>query len=329
MGIKYAIACLLLLGVLYAIDFETTWQALSSVNLAWFAGALLVLSGSRWLGALCTHGLVKLHDMRLSSARLFEISCASTLYGLALPGALSGGLVRWYQIGQPQRRHSAATALIVFERLISFTVLAFLGVAGWFLDIRAAGAPALVWLLALSAGVFFLLSTISLSRLSSRMATSLNSCRREHGGAFEAIRSALVRTLEAAALHRDPVAVLRTVALSIAVHLVATVGLFLMGLALGLELSYATMLWLRTCIVLVTAAPLTPAGLGVRELSTVLLLGMLGVESSLAVALSVLQFVGILAFAALGAVFEGRHQLLRAQSHSVTDANATKSSSSA
>ena len=99
-----------------------------------------------------------------------------------------------------------------------------------------------------------------------------------------------------------------------------------MASALYLDLSYITLIWLRACTVMITAVPLTPAGLGVREVGSVLLLRLVGVEPASAIALSILQFVAILFFAALGGLFEGHRYLLRFHTQSVTKGKTTNSS---
>lgn len=316
LAVKYAIGLALLVGVLLAAQFEPTWRSLVAVDLVWFAGALLAMTASRWLGALLTSRLGRVHGIRLSVARLFQISCISTLYGLALPGSLSGGVVRWYRIGKLQRSHSTAAALIVFERLSGTAVLAVLGVIGWLLDARAPTAPGFVWVFVAAAVVFLSATLGSISHLSDRLSAWLSA--RRASGIFERLRASSARALEAATRHRDLSVVLWTVSLSAAVHLTATGGLYLMATALGLNLSYATMLWLRACTFVITAAPLTPAGLGVREFSTLLLLGLIGVDADQAVALSLLQSAAILFFAALGGLFESRDHLLEHRSRSVT-----------
>ncbi len=317
LGWRYAFGGVLLLVVFFVVPFAGAWEVLSSVSVAWLGGALLLLTVSRWLGALRTSTLSALHDLRLSTARLFEISCVSTLYGIALPGTLSGGIVRWYRIGAPQRNHSAATALVVFERLFEYTALVLLGLIGWLLDPTLEPTPALAWTLAAIAAALVALCALTLSRLPARAARRLAALPLRHELA-ERVRSATTRTLDALSLYRDHTTSLTTFAISVGVHLVATTALYLMAHALEIDLSYFTALWLRACTMVVTAAPLTPAGLGVREISTVLLLATVGVDTASALALSMLQLVALLFFALLGGLLEARRYLWRGRQGPVT-----------
>jgi glycosyltransferase 2 family protein len=324
---RYALAVLLLFGVFQAIPFEHAWQVLRSASLPWLAAALLLLTISRWLAAVRTHALTVLHDLRLSVARLFEISCVSSLYAVALPGQLSGGVVRWYRIGSPQRNHSAATALVVVERLVDYAVLAVLGVIGWYADARAAESAALAWWLVLAAATLVALCAATLTAVPERAGLWLAS-RVAAGGALAArVGPVASRVFDALLRHRDPRSLFRTAALSLAVHAAATLALYITAKAIGMDLGFATVLWLRACTIAITAAAVTPAGLGVREVSTVLLLGLVGVAPAEALALSLLQLALWLVFAAVGGLLEARRYLLRSSNPpavkaSTPDANA-------
>ena len=241
------------------------------------------------------------------------------MYGLALPGSMSGGIIRWHRIGQSLQNHGAVAALVIFERLIDYSVLALLGLIGWFLDVRTGALPGLGWLLAMAVAAFLVPAALSLMGVSARVADWAASRQLTTGGRGDKIRRAIVRSLEAMSRHRDVPVVLMTIMTSVGVNLIATGGLYFMGNALGLEVDYTTMLWLRACIVFIKAAPLTPAGLGVSEISTLVLLGMVGVNAASAVALSMLQFVAMLFFAALGGLMEVRRYLLKGRTRSTRE----------
>lgn len=309
--VRYAVAALLLIGVFYAVPLEPALRVLRSTSLTWFAAALLLLSASRWLGAVRTHTLASLHEIKLSVGRLFEISCVSTLYAVALPGNMSGGIVRWYRIGGPQRNHSAAAVVVIVERLVDYALLALLGVLGWFADALARESTATAWwLLALAAATFMVLCAVSLSGALERTLRWL-AARPEPGGVHAARGASVVRRLvDALTRQRDARSLLRAAALSLAAHLVATLAVYMLARAVEIDISFATALWLRACTIAMTAAALTPAGLGVRELGTVLLLGLVGIEPAQALALSLLQLTALLFFAAVGGLFEARRYLL-------------------
>ena len=234
---RYGLAALLLLAVFASVPVERAWQALASVSGAPLALAAVALTLSRWIGALRTRTLVRRHGVELTTARLFEISCVSTLYGLALPGSMSGGVVRWYRIGQLQRSHSEAAAAIGFERLVDYTVLVWLGLLAWGWDGDAPRAPQLSWALALSAAALSLLCGLSLSRIPTRVARRIAAGPDSESGWSRRLRGAAVQSLDALPRHRTASTVWTTLALSVGVHLVASVGITALAEALSLGLA--------------------------------------------------------------------------------------------
>lgn len=319
MRLRYLLAVLLLVSVFYVVPFESAWRVLRSLDALFFGAALLLMTASRSCGTVRTHMLARLHGEKISMAQLFEISCVSTMYGLALPGSMSGGVVRWHRIGQSLQNHGAVAALVIFERLTDYAVLAMLGLIGWALDVRAFAFPGLGWLLALAAAAFLVPAALSLTGVSSQAADWAASRQLTIGGRVDKIRGALVRSFEAMSRHRDVPVVLMTIVTSVGVNLLATCGLYFMGEALGMDVDYTTMLWLRAYTELIKAAPLTPAGLGVGEISTLVLLGIVGVNADSAVALSMLQYIAMLFFAALGGLLEARRHLLKGRPRSTRD----------
>jgi uncharacterized protein (TIRG00374 family) len=79
---------------------------------------------------------------------------------------------------------------------------------------------------------------------------------------------------------------------SILFHVLVTVSQYLMIVSLGLGVSLISIGWVRAFTVFMTAVPITPSGLGVREVSLVMLLLPIGVSAAQAIAFRCLQFAG-------------------------------------
>jgi uncharacterized membrane protein YbhN (UPF0104 family) len=83
-------------------------------------------------------------------------------------------------------------------------------------------------------------------------------------------------------------ALLRSVWLSVLVQLLSAATLWLCGRAVGVELSYFTMVAAAAPIFVMAALPIGVAGFGTRELAAVLVLGLFEVPGDLATATSLL-----------------------------------------
>ena len=92
--------------------------------------------------------------------------------------------------------------------------------------------------------------------------------------------------------------------LSIAHEILGTGVMWAFAQALGLELEFATIAWMRVAVQLVLILPLSIAGLGVREFTLVGLTTAYGIAPAAAVAWSLVIFAGAVAAALLGGAIE-------------------------
>ena len=102
--LRYLLAVVLLSGIVSAVPIREIRNALETSRPRPLIAALAILLAGRLLVSVRTKTLTDGQDLSLSTLRLFEISCASTFYGLALPGGFSGGIVRWYRLSRPDGR---------------------------------------------------------------------------------------------------------------------------------------------------------------------------------------------------------------------------------
>ncbi len=305
------LAGMLLAAVVYAVPVKEIWNALRTSQPIPLFAALVILLGSRLVASLRTKALTDGQGLSFSILRLFEISCASTLYGVALPGSFSGGLIRWYRLSQPDGNRSGALAVLAAERAVDFLVLAGMGILCWVGDASSGRQPMVLWVLAAAAGIFLLINVYAFSGLGGSL-----DCRLYGGGVRlawlpEAVGRGLARFASAFGQYRAMNArrVFLLFALSSVFHAVVTVSQYLMAVSLDLGVSLISVGWIRVCTALVTAVPVTPAGLGVREISLVLLLTPFGVSAAQAIAFSLLQVAGLLLIALTGALFDARRYL--------------------
>jgi hypothetical protein len=97
--------------------------------------------------------------------------------------------------------------------------------------------------------------------------------------------------------------------LSFAGHLCSIGSVYFIAVGLGEHVSYLVLLIFIPIIATLSAVPLSISGLGIREASTVLLLGTVGVEADKATAISFAWFLSV----AVGGL-AGTYEYLRAKS---------------
>ncbi len=104
------------------------------------------------------------------------------------------------------------------------------------------------------------------------------------------------------AIIREPVLLAKTLAISIANHVVLVGCAYFLGRGLDITLSFRNYLTVIPVINAVAAVPATPGGLGTRETAAKFLLGALGVAETRAVPLSLLVYGSVLFWSLVGGV---------------------------
>ncbi len=305
--LSIALAGALLYYIFRVVPLAEVMRSLRSARGGHVMTGLGLLLGMRLIAALRMKLLTDRQGLSLSVPELFEISATATLYGLVLPGTVSGGLIRWYKLarrGKPVR----ALASLTWDRLADATMVAVIGVAAWLVSLPA-GAHRLIGpaLLAVCVGLLVMyLAAFSRSigdLLLRPVETAALRLRPGRG------RTGLAELAEAARHYQGVSAgfAQAVAALSLASQLAGAAAFFLWARSLGISIDFPELAWARSSYMLVLLLPITFAGLGAREGILILLLQPYGVSGADAVALSFLQLGGTLAIAALGGLFELRN----------------------
>jgi uncharacterized membrane protein YbhN (UPF0104 family) len=250
------------------------------------------LSGLRWMLLTPQAGVLRAWDYVRYA--LVANSCA-----IVLPGALGGDFARAALVLHelPQARAGVMVSMVV-DRMVGMTSIVLMAVAAILLSPQApqrapllcAAAVALLLL----AGAFLAARSAAACRVLCAWAAHTGRVAQRSIAAITAAHAAVV------AIGRAPLRVLAALALCVPIHLLWFAVVYLLARQLHLGISFLTA-GLATAIVwLITTVPVSLAGLGVRELSYVYILGLYGVAADGATALSLAQFAIMVISALLG-----------------------------
>lgn len=310
--LRLVIGLAILFYIFTFIPFDGVLSAISGAQADFLALAFLVLVLERFTAALRTRILTgHLGMMGLSVWKLWEINTVATFYGMFLPGELAGGAVRWYKMSQPNRMRAEAAAAITFDRLVDTIVLLVLGMLFWLADPPPIANTAIAILFFGLLGGLLLALCLSLSR--GAMALILRPLRfGANRRGFRMLYSMFEKVVTAVGRYRHLPAgeVAGILTLTLLRHLLSLVILFLFALALGMEVGFVNLGWVRSFMNVVTMIPISFSGLGIREGSLVLLLEPYGIPGTLAVALSFLTLIMHILMAAAGGLLEVKNVIL-------------------
>lgn len=275
-----------------------------------FMGMTLLIGIVRWRLVLQVQGL------SLSLLRTAEISLVAHFFNSFLLGSTGGDLLKaYYAARETHHKKTEAVTTVFADRLIGlFSMLLFAGfmmIPNLTLLRNEPRIAAVAWLiLAMLLGCGVLVGFAFWSGLSRRLPTARTWLRRLPKGPL------LEQSLEACRRFGRPGFLLRTFGLSMVLNLACVLQVFALVRGLDLDIPIVTLCLVVPMIICVSALPITPSGLGVRENLYVWLLAVpgFGVPETRALSLSLLAYAGSLAWSLIGGLvyltFKQRHAFL-------------------
>jgi glycosyltransferase 2 family protein len=290
------------------IDFAETGHVLAHsrvwllvLALAILVGVLVPLSW-RWQRLLAVRGI----EERVPW--LLRAYFVSYMAGQVFPTSFGGDAMRVFETSRRHRGHTGAIAgSVLLERGLGGVATLLLGAAGFALAIGRYDVGAYLWLEFLIALATVVLAVVLFSRRARRPLRRLEPLLARVRLARPL--GALYRGLHAYRDHAGLVVAL--LVLTLAVQAVRILSIWLVGKAVGVDLSPLPYFVMGPMFFLVMLAPFTVNGLALREAFFVSFLGQVGVDSERAFATGFLYFLLSLALAVPGAVIWGREGLAR------------------
>jgi len=304
--LRLAFSGLLLTLLFTQIDLGSVFAALNLVDPQWFAAVLALYFAMTYCYA-CQMSLLLQHlCIRFTNLRLFAIVLISTFYSLILPGSVvAGGAVTWYKLSRSNRRRAEVGALLIYLRLIDTLVLLGIGLAGVWFDphfsssrFRAVVAAMFAGVVLLSSPFFFPAVTRRMEQLGQPLVDRLSlpqPIRNKAGAVWRALKAFQ-------ALEKRTIAMV--FGLSLASHMLGVVLFYLLALMINMHLFILVIGWVRSLVGILQLIPFSVAGLGVREVSVVLLLREYGISEAQALTFSLAIFSVMVVSALMGGALE-------------------------
>ena len=292
-------------ALLAFLAWRTDWgqmaAAFAGVRAGWWLAALAFYAVTQVVSSLRWRLLAQPLGFRQPLGRFIAYYYVGMFFNLVLPTSVGGDVVRaWYLDGRSDRKVAAFLSVFADRAsgLLMLIAIACLAAACSPLDLPPR-VLAIVYGAAASAAIGLVVMVV-LARYS--VPSTQYSVFRTGWRAKLAKLLAAARDLRGA-LWPSPRVFLVTTLLSVFVQAANVIVLWLVGLALGLDVP-ASYYWILVPVVtLMTLFPVSVNGMGVREWGTVLMLAPLGVGKEAATALALLWFLTFSAVSLAGAGF--------------------------
>jgi glycosyltransferase 2 family protein len=285
------------------------WRTLRLIHPGAFALSLVFMVLTVLLGIVRWRMVLEVHGLLLPLRRAAGISFVAHFFNSFLLGSTGGDLMKaYYAARETHHKKTEAVVTVLVDRLIGlWAMLLFAGVmmipnyALLTSSERIGGWALLILILLLGCSGF--LGLAFWGGVSKTIPRARIWLRRLPRGAL------LERALEACRVFgREPFFLVKTLAVSMALNAMCVLQVIVLDQGLGLNVSPLALFVIVPMIICISAVPITPNGLGVRENLFVYMLSVpaIAVEATAALSLSLLAYAGSLFWSLVGgAVYLG------------------------
>jgi glycosyltransferase 2 family protein len=299
--IKIVVTASILAYLFIKIPFYKIISTFSSVNLPLFFTAVLTVIVVTFLSSLQTKYLTKTQKMLMSFKEIFGVYLTTAFYSLFLPGAVSGGAIKWYKFSKYGSKSSAA-AIIVFNRFLETFVVAILGMLYSIptlikLKLRFLLLVWVIILILLILTYYLLLNENFLNKISNlfEVLPVPSFVKKKILSLFGAMREFQNLTFKQ---H------LEILGIMICYHVIDIFGFYLVALSINVSVNFFVLGWIASAITLSSLIPISYAGLGLREGFLVYILRYYGVAPQDALVIALLSFTKDLSIPIIGGFLE-------------------------
>lgn len=259
---------------------------------------------TRFAAAERTQVISRALGLLVSRRQTIETLFISNFYALLSPGPVLSGVVTVYRYKSYGASITGSVGSLLASRAIECAVFVVIGTACVLLDPRIALDTveyplqlALVALLAMAGGIgaWWVLHKRQ-QRSGAAASASLVA-----SGVFGKLRAVWQEMID-----RGPLMALRAAIPATVQVILAGAAVAVLARSLNIEMSLVTATWIAAAVYAVVLLPISVAGLGVRDVTLVKSLGLLGVSAQSSMALSVLLFADPLVNAMIGGVLQFR-----------------------
>lgn len=281
------------------------WKTLALVQTGYLTLSLAFMGMTILLGLVRWRMILRLHGLNLSFGRTVEISLVAHFFNSFLLGSTGGDLLKaYYAARETHQKKTEAVATVFIDRLVGlFAMLLFAclmigenySLVKTYGNLRTPAYLIVLMLLACAALVGFSFW----GGISRWWPNARHRLRQWPKG------EVLERALDAARLlGKKPLLFGQVLIISMALNIFCVLQVMALATGLQLKVPALSLFVIVPIIVCISALPISPSGLGVRENLYVLMMGIseINVPPTAALALSLLAYAGSLVWSMIGGV---------------------------
>jgi uncharacterized protein (TIRG00374 family) len=289
--------------ILVRSDSRSLLEALKSTHFSYFPLAFVATLAVYWLMAYRWGMILATRGYQIKSVYLFAYHLIGVFFGNFVPGgAVSTDLARLIYADRDVRDKAFVLSTLVYEKLVGLFTALLVGLLATLMSRSYLPEGQMVYIAEAALALGFLASVSVMSDyLSSRLASLVTAMSKRMG--LERLGSAAARTMKAMSeLRRYHGMVAGTIALTILVRIVWSLGFYVTARAMELPLSLPLVFAFTSLVDLVRMLPISVNGLGLREWLLIALFANVGIAREQALMFSFLAFAPLMLAAILGGI---------------------------
>ncbi|MFH1578195.1 MAG: lysylphosphatidylglycerol synthase transmembrane domain-containing protein [Candidatus Omnitrophota bacterium] len=295
--VRIAISIGALLFLFKQVDFYKIMQAVENINKPIFVFAfLLALFASmlcffRWRMILLGLGL------KISTFLIFRSFCIGYFSNLFFPSTVGGDFSRSIDLGLRTQKPRQVAASVILDRLSGFSALVIIALFALLFVVRIITEVAVFFALGI---FFFLIAGILLVLFNNFLFSKVSRLLRFLGRIGKALSNLHYEIYN---FRNQKRIILISILYSLVIQLIIPISFYLLSRALGVSLNPMYFFVFVPLVTVISALPVSIAGLGLREASSMYFFTKVGMPGEVALAIALLSFFMLFLIGLSGGLF--------------------------
>jgi uncharacterized protein (TIRG00374 family) len=300
--VKITVSLGLIVFLLSRFDFSLVMQRLRQADASYIIFAVFVMLFAWLINSKKWQILLRQIDFSYSLSWLYRVNLISLFYSSVLPGGqLTGEAFKCLKICKDESEKTKLIFSVLLDKIIGLFAFIIVGLIGLLVSVSSFSERKQLIFFFLISGIiasflFVFLNTKVLGRI------NIIWERYQIKNRFGNLVSHLLSLLSL--YQGSPWKIVQALLLGMGFQFLNSASVYLLSRSLGLSIALADMMWVMALVSLVLVVPITILGLGLREGSFMVFLGLIGVASEASVSLSLLVSAFLILFGLIGGIFE-------------------------
>lgn len=308
--LRITLTFVLLAWVIVGVDTTSVLQIIGSFRIRFLVLLIALQLVMRFVMAIQLRTNTNILQIDLSIWVLFKINVVMAFYSLIVPGELISGGIGWLKITSEGAAKWGALAAISITRWINTFILFLIGLIMVGLE-KSIEIENLSWILftfviLLAFGYGFMLLDFPFLRSQKILSPRTN---KNPPWIIKVLIQIERLWKEFRSLRL--VQHIKLIGYGLIVHVIGSIIHLLIARELNIDLSWTTILWIRSLIMILGMLPISVGGFGIHESSLVFLLGQFSVSNEIAIVYSFLIVLSVIGVGIIGGVIELRDSTIR------------------